>query len=313
MELLGRSLSLRLDNPKKLACVCRALSNEQRLQILRCFQDREMNLREIAHELGMPVSSVGVHVAILEEAGLIRCETRPGARGNVKSCTPVITDVRMDLTIRSPDRPKHKEEFSIPVGCYALAEHIRPTCGIAFDSGLVFEDDPRLFNHPLHSQAGLVWFTAGAVEYRLPPPSGKGLKSVEISFEACSETFGHNDVWPSDIAVSLNDVPLGTWRCPGDFGGRRGRLTPAFWHPNGSQYGQLHVWRTDESGTQLDDRRISDTVLSDLSLDTCDCVRMRIGLAPDGIAGGINLFGKTFGDHPQDILLRYISEAEAST
>ena len=34
----------------------------------------------------------------------------------------------------------------------------------------------------------------------------------------------------SDIDLFLNDEHLCTWQSPGDFGDRRGRYTPSWWH-----------------------------------------------------------------------------------
>ena len=310
VEIMGKNMNLNISDPQQLARVCHALSNEQRLQIMITLQDQKLNLNEIARKLDMPVSTVGAHVSVLEQAGLIKCDILPGTRGNIKCCSRLIDRVKLDLML-SRERPADPaEEIEMPVGCYSSANGIRPTCGLVFPGGPEMDDDPNLFSHPLHHQASLIWLSAGSLEYHVPLPSRKDLKAVEISFEACSETFGHNNLWESDIFVSLNGTRIGVWRCPGDFGGRRGRHNPEFWSANNTQYGQLHLWRIDSSGTTLDQAPLSKVTLNDLDIGQVEYVSLRIGVCPEGISGGLNLFGKAFGDYPQDILIRYIFSGE---
>jgi len=41
---------------------------------------------------------------------------------------------------------------------------------------------------------------------------------------------GTNADWPSDISLWVNDVKIGTWTSPGDYGDRRGVHTPRWWN-----------------------------------------------------------------------------------
>src|SRR5690606_1909033 len=101
-------------------------------------------------------------------------------------------------------------------------------------------DDPRYFSDPDHIHAKHLWFASGYVEYRIPnyTVTTQTITGVTISLEICSEAPGFNENWPSDITFSLNDVALGTWTCPGDFGKKRGAYTPDWW-VNMTQYGLL--------------------------------------------------------------------------
>lgn len=88
---------------------------------------------------------------------------------------------------------------------------------------------------------------AGFVEYHFPPadvPLNR-VDFLELSFEACSETLGHNNRWPSSIYVEINGQRLGVWHCEGDFGGRRGQWNPPWWDATNTQFGQLKTWRVD--------------------------------------------------------------------
>ena len=44
--------------------------------------------------------------------------------------------------------------------------------------------------------------------------------------ELSSEVPGTNLDWPSDITLWVNDIIVGTWTSPGDYGDKRGVYTP---------------------------------------------------------------------------------------
>ncbi len=55
-----------------------------------------------------------------------------------------------------------------------------------------------------------------------------------VSAELGSETPGFNNVWPSDISFFINDVYVGFWTSPGDFGDVKGSLTLTGGTPTGT-------------------------------------------------------------------------------
>jgi predicted transcriptional regulator len=115
----------------------------------------------------------------------------------------------------------------------------------------------------------------------------------------------HNDSWPSDITLWVNGVEVGTWTCPGDFGGQRGRLTPEWWDSKDSQYGVLKRWLINSEGSFIDGYQLSRVTLRDLGIEGQSVITLRLGVKEDAHnIGGINLFGSTFGNYPQDITLR---------
>jgi predicted transcriptional regulator len=123
--------------------------------------------------------------------------------------------------------------------------------------------------------------------------------------EMSSEVPGTNKKWLSDISAWINEVEIGTWTSPGDFGDRRGRFTPSFWKLEGSQYGLLTTWEVTAQGTFIDRRQVSKVTLADLRLEEHHSIKVRIGIAENAEhAGGINIFGKGFGDYDQDIILK---------
>ena len=132
---------------------------------------------------------------------------------------------------------------------------------------------------------------------------------MELSAELCSETADYDLDCPSDITLWVNDLDAGTWTCPSDFGGRRGKLNPDWWEDKNTQYGNLKTWRIDESGTYLDQEKVNDTGISAYCLAEGPYISIRIGIKEDAVhIGGVNIFGNSFGDYPQDIVMRIAYE-----
>src|SRR5204863_1914617 len=120
-----------------------------------------------------------------------------------------------------------------------------------------------------------------------------------------SEVPGTNTDWPSDISVWVNDVRIGTWTSPGDFGDKRGTLTPRWWKLEGSQYGRLTTWRVGDKGTTVDGAAVSRVGLKQLDLAGHSSIRLKIGIRERAKQpGGVNIFGRGFGNHDQDIVMR---------
>ncbi|GJM72296.1 hypothetical protein HMSSN036_45120 [Paenibacillus macerans] len=69
-----------------------------------------------------------------------------------------------------------------------------------------------------------------------------------IMMEIASEAPGVNNNYPSDITFALNEVKLGTWTSPGDYGDQRGRFTPDWWPQYTNQYGLLKQLRVTDEG-----------------------------------------------------------------
>ena len=61
--------------------------------------------------------------------------------------------------------------------------------------------------------------------------------------------------------------------------------------------------RIDESGIWLNDRKVDDSTIDDFAFLTREkFLRFRLGVKEDAkYVGGLNLFGKKFGDFPQGI------------
>ncbi|MEC0125054.1 ArsR/SmtB family transcription factor [Paenibacillus pabuli] len=299
-------LELSFDNPDELVTVTHALSTRSRVDILRLLISQNLNIVEIAEALKLPVSTVASNIKVLEAARLINTELLPASRGAMKVCSRNYDDIHIALNLEKaiPKGDIQVYEVDMPIGHYSDCE-VSPTCGMANGEGMIIrEDEPASFYHPKHVGAQIMWFRKGYVEYLMPLeiPAEAVIESLELSMEICSEAPNYDHNWPSDISVWINGVEIGMWTCPGDFGDRRGKLNPAWWFEWSTQYGLLKTWRVDKNKTTLDMEKISAVDLAQLNLQNSHKLRVRIGMKPDAVhQGGVNLFGRQFGDYDQNI------------
>ncbi|GGH84404.1 putative transcriptional regulator [Pullulanibacillus pueri] len=292
-------------NSENAMPILKALANEHRMKILTMLNKGPLNVNEISERLHLPFSTTAVNVKKLEDAGLITTEMIPG-RGSQKISSSRYDRISIELKNDLP-APNDSIIIEMPIGEYVNCE-VAPTCGLlSEDEILGLHDDPRSFYEPIHKQAQLLWFRSGHVEYRFPNriPYGALSTAFEISAELCSEAPYSKLDWPSDITLWINDVELGTWTSPSDFGGQRGFLTPTWWETHNTQYGLLKRWRITDQGCYIDGTKISDTTIDVLKLSSKPYISVKFGVKEDAVnKGGMNLFGKRFGNYEQDIIMK---------
>ncbi|GGH18625.1 transcriptional regulator [Alsobacter metallidurans] len=306
-EAAGRSFLV--VNPERQFDVIRGLASPVRVRILRLLRrSGALNVNQIAEKLGLPQSTIATNIQILEEAELILTDVVKAAKGQQKICSARFDEIVVRLDADDPSRDKNVIEVEMPLGLYTSYDVSAP-CGMCSTQSIMgVLDVPDLFLDPCRVQAALIWFGRGFVEYKFPN-NAKVLKAdlaeIEFQMELSSEVPGTNTNWPSDISLWVNGVKAGTWTCPGDYGDRRGALTPRWWKLEGSQYGVLTRWRITPSGSFMNDEKLSDVSLADLSLSDHHSIRLRVGIEPSAShPGGVNIFGRGFGNHNQDILMR---------
>jgi len=286
--------------------VLKALGSEPRIAILRYLGDRVVPVNQIAKDLGLPASTAAMHIMVLEKAGLLHTEMRPASRGLQKVCARTYDELVIDLP-RGEHHTRAAIELTMPIGGFSDFD-VEPTCGLASADGLIgYLDDPNSFYEPERLRAQLLWFRAGFVEYRFPNrvPPGAPVLSLQLTAEVCSEAPLNHPDWPSDISVWVNGAHLGEWTAPSDFGGTRGRLTPAWWEEKDSQFGVLKRWRVTGEGTSIDGVTLSDVTIETLGLRAGEPIVVRLGVRRDAhFVGGINIFGREFGNYPEDMGLR---------
>lgn len=288
--------------------IFKALGSELRINIIKLLQENhEMNMNELATSLGITNGALTSHIKKLEESGIIQVMTERGSHGNQKVCKVAVDKIVVDVESEENEEDQNIYNTEVKVGHYSDYD-VYPTCGLATSQAIVGEvDDPRYFSHPDRINAGILWFTKGYIEYMIPNllPSATKIDQITVSLEISSEAPGINNDWPSDISILLNDVKIGTWTSPGDYGDVQGIFTPDWWFPNWNQYGLLKMIVINKKGTFVDGLKISNVTINEFNLDYNSTVRFKFEIEEDAKnVGGITIFGSEFGNYNQDIKVR---------
>jgi len=286
--------------------IFKALGSDVRIEILNILlEENNINMNELASRLNITNGALTNHIKKLESCGLITASGEAAGHGNQKICSIIQDKILVELE-KSEDF-ENVYHTEIKIGHYSNYQ-ICPTCGLATDHTLIGEvDDPRYFEHPSRYNADILWFSKGYVEYVIPNfiPGQNRINQIYISCELSSEAPGINENWPSDIRFYLNDICIGTWTSPGDFGDVKGIFTPEWWPPNWNQYGLLKLIIINKKGTFIDGLKISDVTINDFNLDYRSSLRLKMAIEEDADhVGGLTLFGKSFGNYGQDIQVR---------
>ncbi len=281
----------------------KVLGSDVRIDIIKLLlKNQRMNMNEIASELKITNGALTNHVKKMESCGIITTSGEAAGHGNQKICSLNMDKLLIDFT--APESSQNVYNTNIKIGHYSNYQ-VYPTCGIATAESLVGEvDDTRYFAHPDRYNAEILWFTKGFIEYEIPNfiPSGQKITEIMLSAEISSEAPGINSVWPSDITFSINNVEIGTWTSPGDYGDVRGIFTPDWWFDNWNQYGLLKLLVINSSGTYIDGLKISDININEFNLDYRSKITFKMAVKDDAAhVGGLTVFGSSFGNYAQDI------------
>lgn len=306
-----RFVNVGQDNTDELVLVAKALGSPMRIQILEFLQDKTANVSEIAQGLGIPRATADLHISVLADAGFLEFETLPAKRGVQKVCTRSHDIVVLHVPKAPSSELLDVVTTDMPIGNFVDYE-IRAiesggTCGLVGENSLIgMIDDIASFHEPDRVNAQIIYFAAGYLEYRFPfrSQADRMPRSLTLTAELCSEAEGYHLDWPSDIFVEINDVELGIWTSPADFGGTRGRRTPDWWPTGNSQFGLVPTWTTDTEGTTINGEKVSNVCIDDLNLGRHSFVKVRLGVRADAKnCGGLNLFGERAGNADQGIVL----------
>ena len=320
LDRLGNSRSLKQDgdgsekgflvvNADRQYQILRGLASPLRLRIMRhLLKQGPLNINQIAKTFRQPQSTIASNIQILEETGLIETKISKASKGQQKICYAYYSEIVVKIDPEATNRDKDIIEVEMPLGLYTTSNVSAP-CGLCSTEKILgMLDVPELFLDPARVKAALVWFGRGYIEYKFPNNAkviNANVEALEFIMELSSEVPGTNVDWPSDISLWVNGIKIGTWQCPGDYGDQRGLLTPHWWKLEGSQYGILTSWRISREGTYLGDIKLSNVTLDELQLAEHHSVKLRIGIDDKaGLPGGINIFGRGFGNHDQDIKMR---------
>lgn len=305
---MKKRINLEISQPGESAKIFKALSLPIRISILQSLMEKPngYNISELAEKFSLPFSTAALHVRVLEDAGLILIQEKPGYRGgSQKNCSILVQDLYMNIFSQWKfENPTRNISFNMPLGSYYDFSVTRP-CGMAGrKSRFGIDDTTQPFYSPHRIHAQLIWFSSGYLEYRFPNHfvHDNVLSQLAFSFEACSEAPGYNHDWPSDITVWINNNEVFTFRSTGDYGDKRGIYNPDWWPNGATQYGELHHLDISTEGCFGDRRKSSDINLEALGLDKGEYISFKIGVKEDAeFVGGINLFGEHFGNYKQNI------------
>lgn len=298
---------LHIKSLREASGLFKALGSDIRTEIV-CILTEEgrMNMNELAGRLGITNGALTSHIRRLEECGIVTISTEnTSGHGNQKLCSVHLDKILID--VKKEETVLNAYTSVIKVGHYTNYE-IYPTCGLATATHLIgVEDDARYFAHSERYDADILWFTRGFVEYQIPNfvPAGQRIDEINISAELSSEAPGVNSAWPSDISFFLNDVLVGVWTSPGDFGDVQGLFTPDWWFPNWNQYGLLKMLIVNHQGTFLDGLKISEVSIDRFAFPDDSPIRLKLAVLESAEhVGGLTIFGKNFGNYRQDIDIR---------
>jgi predicted transcriptional regulator len=299
----GRIMIIQLPQDFK---VLKGLASDVRLKILEILRRGDRNVNEIKDEMGLPQSTIATNIMILEEARIIETRSLKAVKGTQKVCSALYDEFIMEFS--EPNHGNDAIEVEMPIGLF-IEYKVSPPCGMcSADKIIGYLDTPASFLEPERVKAGLLWFEKGYVIYQFPNNAlyqEKPVRRLEVTAELSSETPGTNPHWRSDITLWVNGVEIGTWISPGDFGDKRGTYTPEWWKLEGSQYGLNKVWSVTDAGSYIDGVQVSPVTISDLRLSEHHSIKVKLGIKDDAQnVGGMNIFGRGFGNYDQDIVLR---------
>ncbi len=281
--------------------VLKALACSTRLDILKLLAKKPYNQQELSELLGVSPAIVSGHIRQLCDAGLVFTEGGEAGRGRQKICYIAQTEFNLKINSEAEERTFR---YELPIGLYSR-HNVHPSCGLATANRVIGSfDDEMVFLDPLRTEAELLWFNKGYVEYVVPINQNEApIRKLSISLEMGSEFPGCNNNWPSEITFTINKAEIGSWICPGNYGDRRGKHSPLWWPLNNSQYGLLKTITVDEQGSYIDDKKMSDVTLSQLGLSGSRFYIRFSAKENAAYTGGLTIFGKSFGDYNQDIVI----------
>ncbi len=288
-----------------IEAVCEALGNRTRLNILRRMQAPPyiFTVPQLAKAMKMPVTTLMFHLEKLIKADVLTISYKASKKGAVRLISRKLKSVNIScFYTEAPPSGLQAETQTARVGQFCEFEGGRFNFCTADKHYTSFGDNCYL---PERFDAELVYATSGRIAYRFSNQAAKlyNVRRIVLSLEICSEAPFFDNDYLSDITFWINGKEVLTYTSPGDFGDHIGRLNPEWWDALNTQYGVLLTIVIDDGGVTLNGEQI-DTKLRLKDLDLKKGNKTEIGFGNKDTArnvGGFNIFGKKFGDYPQDI------------
>ena len=306
-------ITLYIKSMAEAEAIFKALSTPVRLKIMEMiYENDNLSMNDLAEALGLTNGAITMNVAKLEESGLVSIKTAAAKRGAMKMVRPRYERLVIDLAPEKEERKCYSDD--IRIGHYVACQGT-PTCGLSTSKAIIGSlDDFRVFSFPERFDAEIIWLGSGYIEYNLPNhlQAGQKLDEIQISFEISSVCPEYNEDYPSDIHFSINGKDLGMWISQGDYGERKGYISPPWWPPLLNQYGLLKTLIINHTGSYIDGtNRISSVKIDDLGIDYNSYITFRFEVPKDTPnCGGLTLFGENFGDYNQAIKVKMFYSEE---
>lgn len=303
----GDDTMLHIKNLNEGLEIFKTLGSDVRMRIVELLSEQgEMNMNEIAAALELTNGALTAHIRRLEECGIITTVTEYTGHGNQKLCSIKTDQILLDGRTEEPREIK-VYNTEVRIGHFSDYE-VSPPCGLCSVYRQIGEEnDPRFFDHTERLEAGLLWFSKGYVEYRIPKriPERQRITQVTFFFEISSDQAGESESCQSDIVFLLNGKKIGSWLTPPEFRWDKGIYTPRWWSLKERRSGLQTMIVVTRYGTYLDGLKISDVTLNDVDIDGQEDMRLRFCSGEKrGHNGGIVLYGSGFGNYNQDIHVR---------
>ena len=285
----------------EIANIGKAISSPIRIHMIKLLYHKAMTISEIAAATHISVSSATFHLKLLENAKIIKIVFLPSKKGKLQICQLMMASLHLYLSESVKTEEKHSVTYTMPVGHYVDAR-LDFVSGFCNSVEQIMFDDENYFL-PARVNAEIIWCKSGYITYAFSNAKRESrLKEIKISLEICSETLNYQNDWKSDITFSLNGIELLTYTSPGDFGEHRGRFNPSWWPDYGTQYGELKQITINRKGCYLNEILKNKEVNINSFIGDFDKFLFQVENKLDAkYKGGFNIFGKGFGDYPQDI------------
>lgn len=305
--------------------VVKALSNPVRIKILSLLSGADMNIQTLASHLKLSKTAVLTHINLLEEAGFIQSRYLPGSVGNQRVCHKIYD--RLIFNFVPGHTTKDEETYyerEVPIGNYFDFEAWAP-CGMATRNSIIQKwDDPTVFLDVGRLNSTLVWTAFGFLEYKIPLDPhfvDKRVSCVEIELEVSAHHMirthpalsipsyaNLEDITDelSDITLWINGHEIGTQTIAAGNDRDKATYTPTWWRSLPVHGFPLRL-RLDGQGGYINDCKTSTSTFDEVI--HANFLRFRIGIKRDaGHKGGLMVFGKEFGAHCHDLIVRTFIE-----
>ncbi|MHA1400199.1 MAG: ArsR/SmtB family transcription factor [Candidatus Heimdallarchaeaceae archaeon] len=88
---------LELSKPEEIIALAKALSSATRFNIVKLLVDKELDISNIAKEMGQTEANTSAQIKFLEKAGVLDSRYEPGAHGVRKVCKTRVKKITITI------------------------------------------------------------------------------------------------------------------------------------------------------------------------------------------------------------------------